>query len=836
MASMCLAGAACTEPNPCKSTGGVRAGYTLEAAGIRVEIDASPYRFVVRNGAGQTVLASRGAGSGDGYGALGTARGQTIWGSVVSPGYFDFTPVLDPYRDDWRVVGAVQQSPDVIDLDLADARATQCVRVRQSLGSSTLRVEARAEGENPRAVSAAFESPADEAFLGFGERFNRTDQRGRNVFSWAEEGGVGRGEGVPPSDTNPFPNGEEMTYYPVPFFLSTAGYGFWLDTTWRSEFRLATDRPDAWRVWHTGPSLAYEIYLPIEGDARPWPYHVIDRFTAAVGRPMVPPTWAFGPRRRINRGDMQNGVPEIQAMRDLDLAITAVDDSVHFLPAGVDVGNEATLAAWVAEAAALGYRVAGYYNPYFSTSDTSPLAPLVAEGVAKGYFLRDDVGELSQVWLVSGTLQTVNSVDFTNPDAVAWYGKEFDRALALGYSGWMYDFGEYVQPNVVASNGMTGEELHNLYPVLYQRAAYEALEAGPRRGDWMTFVRSGYTGASAFAPLVWSGDPAASFDPADGLPSMIPAGLNLGISGAPHFGGDIGGFHCVADGTAAADEELFARWIELGAMSTNMQDQDACVAGTGAGVKADIFTAPAAQQAWKIYARLHTRLFPYLYALAAEAHATGSPVMRQLFLEHPDRVDLAQIADAFYFGPAILVAPIITRGARSRTLELPAGRYLRWPDGQLVDGGRVVSLDAPLENLPLLLRDGYLVPLLDERIDTLAAESNPDVIGPADVADVYDVVGLLSREVGSASFRLADGGTLVARLTGAWAPPPQLVPASTADEVRDCAGCYFVEDLGGGLQRVRLRAPADATSIDAGGLRLEAATGRATRWDLYLLP
>jgi alpha-glucosidase (family GH31 glycosyl hydrolase) len=133
-----------------------------------------------------------------------------------------------------------------------------------------------------------------------------------------------------------------MAYYPVPFFVSTKGYGFWLDTTWRSQFEFATggdERDDAWRVWHVGPKLAYEIYTPIPDDPRPWPYHVIDGFTAATGRPMVPPAWAYGPRRRMGPGDMQNGVTEDRAMRDLDLAITAVDDALHFYPNGSHVGR-----------------------------------------------------------------------------------------------------------------------------------------------------------------------------------------------------------------------------------------------------------------------------------------------------------------------------------------------------------------------------------------------------------------------------------------------------------------------------------------------------------------
>jgi alpha-glucosidase (family GH31 glycosyl hydrolase) len=297
----------------------------------------------------------------------------------------------------------------------------------------------------------------------------------------------------------------------------------------------------------------------------------------------------------------------------------------------------------------------------------------------------------------------------------------------------MYDFGEYVPAEVVAASGMSGEELHNLYPVLYQKAAHERLEAGPLRGEWLTFVRSGYTGASQWSPMVWGGDPAASFDSADGLPSMVRGGINMGISGVANWGGDIGGYHCLTDGAEAADGELLTRWIQQGSMTPNMQDQNACVGGDRSK-KATIFTSPDAQAAWKTYARLHTRLQPYFMDLAHRAHATGTPIIRHLFLEHPDHPEYASIDDTYYLGPALLVAPVVTRGARERSVELPPGKWLDWNTHEILDGGAPRTLAAPLDRLPLLLRERQILPLLDARIDTLAAEDNPDVVGPADVS------------------------------------------------------------------------------------------------------
>ena len=223
---------------------------------------------------------------------------------------------------------------------------------------------------------------------------------------------------------------------------------------------------------------------------------------------------------------------------------------------------------------------------------------------------------------------------------------------------------------------------------------------------------------------------------------MLRAGINIGVSGVPNWGGDIGGFHCIADGASAADGELITRWIEQGALTPIMQDQNACVGGD-ASMKASIWTSADAQAAWKTYARLHTRLQPYFRALGQLAHETGAPIIRHVFLEHPDRVDLAGEDTAYYLGPALYVAPVITRGAVTKTVDLPAGTYLDWHDQTLVDGGAEVTLDAPLAKLPLLLRAGYLVPLLDPTIDTLSTEDDPDIVSADDVADVYDVVGLL---------------------------------------------------------------------------------------------
>jgi alpha-glucosidase (family GH31 glycosyl hydrolase) len=775
----------------------------LQSADMTVQIQTHPYALTVIDSNGKTVL--------DG-GTLGWTSGTFGVGKALYNGYYFFDSTFDPWREELRVVDA-RQYPNELDVTVHD-KDGGCFVIHHEVRAGALRVDAR-RGPEPRAWEIQFQSPADEAFLGLGERYDQVDHRGLSVYNFPEEGGLTMGESVPPGPDNPYPNGGTMTYYPVPFMLSTAGYGFWLDTTYFNQFELASESPDAWRAWEVGPGVAFEIYVPLAGDSRPWPLQVLDTFTAATGRPMVPPDWSFGPRRRINRETIINGVSEIQAMRDNGLAITADDDTLHFLPDGNDLGNEAVLSAWVQSGTALGYKMIGYYNPYFSSDPASPLASVTAEGVANNYFLKAADGTDGVVTLISGALLNVYTVDVTNPDAVAWFTNQFKRALDLGYSGWMYDFGEYVQGNWTSHDGQTGVSLHNAFPTLYDKAAHDALEQ-MRPGDWYYFSRSGYTGAQQYAPMTWSGDPDASFGLAEGLPAQVNATITLSMSGVAHVGSDIGGFKCQNNMMDTANGELLARWIEAGSMSSDMHDEDACSGGTP-GEKATIWTSTDAQTAWRTYGKLHTRLGPYMWALAEHAHATGTPLVMSPWLVHPDHRELAPIGNAFYFGPSLYVVPVVTRGATSVTAMLPPGEFVDWRDGTLYDGGAMATLPAPLDELPLLLVDGGLVPLLDPTIDTLAEEQSSTVVGPTDVADVYDVVGAISRTTGRATFTLKGGATLEARYDGS---------------AIACTGCT-VTALGPRVQRVQVSA---TTDVAAGGLALHS-TGvtRTLRWDLYVI-
>jgi alpha-glucosidase (family GH31 glycosyl hydrolase) len=362
----------------------------------------------------------------------------------------------------------------------------------------------------------------------------------------------------------------------------------------------------------------------------------------------------------------------------------------------------------------------------------------------------------------------VSQFDLASGAGRAAFGGVLGEALADGYDGWMEDFGEYTPLDSVSAAGRSGAEVHNRYPVEYHCAAQDA---APRAGR---FVRSGFTGSARCSPVVWGGDPTSAWG-FDGLRSAVTNGLTMGLSGVGLWGSDIGGFFAL--GNNALSPELLTRWVELGFASGVMRTQ---ADGIAVPAKPRPQVTDDGQLAtWRRYAKLRTQLYPYLDASLAEYRRTGMPLMRHLALAAPaDRRALAA-DDEFLLGPDLLVAPVLDQGARSRRAYLPRGRWIdlwrsaRWDDragtlrlGRTVvrSGGRSVRLPAPLEQLPLLVRAGAVLPLTPADVDTLA----PFGRGVVRLADRADRLRLLAFPAGRTHARFPGGRATSTVAAGRW--------------------------------------------------------------------
>ena len=812
--------AGCADPNT----------FTLRSDRARVDVKVEPFSFIVRSPDGAAVLSSLPQGSGA-YGAFAP--------TLDSPTYVDqIVPGWDGYRageGEWvrggkaRLVSRTATSATVAwPLSGGEARLTL------SVDGPRVRVEAAVQGADGGAPAVrynkstlAFSLPPDEHFFGLGERFATFDHRGWSLYSWAEEGALGGGEATPAGPTNPYPNGPSMTYFPVPFFLSSSGYALHLDTTFRSELHLGSEQPDAWRLAVNAPRLAFTVY--VNGS----PLDSLEQFTADTGRPIVPAPWVFGPRRRLGPGSQVGGVAEWQVMRDRKLPLTAADDATHFLPALSQTGREADLRAWTALAHANGLKAIAYNNPFVAANNANAAADY-AFGKDHGYFVKDVKGDPVVVFLISGSPLQVSMIDFTNAEAVAWYKTLLQRTIDFGYDGWMHDFGEYVPRSGRFSDGRRGDELHNLYPMLSAKAAREVLQAA-KPDDHLFFVRAGYTGSQAYIPVVWGGDAEVSFDETQGIPSTIRSGLNLALTGVPYWGSDGTGFKCITD--APHDKEVYVRWLEVMGVSPIFMDQNACANPLTPQTKWTLWSDQETQDVYRQMASLHTRLMPYFLTLAREAAASGVPVMRPPFLSAPKDPRTWTLDDSFFLGPALYAAPVVRRGQTTRAVWFPpGGRYVDLFDLGVHPPDSTATVDAPLAKLPLYLVEGQLLPRLDGEVQTLAPATEPTVVTAASRADVLDVSVALGAGM-QASLTLADGTALTAERLASGAGRAGFT-AVTEPELQACSQCYLAESLPG-VERMRVNGAKATTTdltVDDVHLTVTSPNPLRVRWDVLRLP
>lgn len=818
----------------------------LEAPGIRVVVSLAPFGFEVENGSAVVVLRTLdtvpalASDSVHAYGPVGAAHRDVVINSPIIEGW-DHTKGTDGA---WTHPGHVANatfSSTTASLDLEDADTT--IHVSLSVTAAELLFDAKvtraptAPNTDPidqapaglNEVGQSFALPADEHFFGLGERYVTVDQRGTHYECWTEEGGFGAGEGVPPGPNNPRPNGPSMTHAPIPYFVSTRGYGMYLETTYRTGFSLGADDPAAYRVYATEPHLRYHVFVHDD------PKDTLAAYTKLTGRASLPAPWVLGPRRRVDHGAMALGMPEEQALRAFKVPTTMLDDTTHFLPIASEAGREAFLTDWCTSMHAEGFKAIGYYNAYVSTTNPAA-ADLLAAGRAGNYFVKLGDGTEFDTFMVSAGAQTVATVDFSNPAAVTWYGTILQRALDIGYDGWMLDFGEYLPPLARLSDGRTGWEAHNAFPVMYDKVVTDYLDKA-RPGDFMYFARAGYSGSQASAPILWSGDPSASFDDVKGLPANVRAGLNAGLSGFPFWGSDISGYTCLND--PPADKEVYLRWAEFGALSSDMHDENACAqAPTGAPPKWTLWSDAETTEVYGDYARLHTRLFPYLYAAAQEAVTTGLPILRHPILYYPNDAGAQAAEFDYFFGPALYAAPVVRRGDTTRALWLPPGEWVDWWTRTPLQGGGTIMVDAPLELIPLYQRSGTIVAMLDPTIDTLAPATDPSVVTPATVAGVLDLRAVLDPKGATGQASLVDGTQLSMTLgAGGVALPAGFTLATSDAELSTCSLCGKIDPLSGAT-RLRVTGTSSTQAVYvAGGVTLghTAQAALRPRWDVVVV-
>lgn len=664
---------------------------------------------------------------------------------------------------------------------------------------------------------------AEEGFYGLGEYFDDVNHRGKVRPMQIEV-------------DSSIESGYYEAHVPVPFLTGTTGWGLYIESDRPGAFAVAADpaEPDLVEAaFGTGFGSAEGLRFHLFGAKHP--LDVSKLYYDVTGYPAVPARWALGPWVwRDENKDQAEFLSDAQTIRDLDLATsgmwidrpyaTAVN-TFDFLPSQFPDAQ-----AMIDEAHALGFRMALWHTPYLDEKDgAADTAELRAQAEAGGYYPVTS-GLLLNKW--------GRPIDFTNPDAYAWWQQQIGKYKAMGIEGYKLDYAEDIVPGLtnarnewVFADGSDERTMHAGYQRFYHRVYAETL---PEDGGFL-ICRGGAAGDQVNVNVIWPGDLDATFhkhaEPFDdngttvkgvgGLPASIVAGLSLGASGFPFFASDTGGYK-----HSPPDKELFTRWFEQTAFSPVMQ-----IGTSTNSVAWDPNGGPGFDQEmldwYRVYTRIHLRLFPYLWTYAQDLKHSGRPIARPLGLAYPELA--AHPNDIYLLGDSILVAPIVDRDARAREVSFPAGRWVNWWTGAIQEGGVTSSVDAPLGEIPVYVREGGIVPMLRPTIDTMAPTTRPAEVdsyattpgvlyarvfaGEATTFGVFDgaELGVAKQTDGTIALTTRDGaefkqGTLFELIAFGAAPSGVTVDGSTLSAATSAealeasaTGWYFDAAVGGSL-------------------------------------
>ncbi|AFZ69342.1 TIM-barrel domain-containing protein [Deinococcus peraridilitoris] len=530
----------------------------------------------------------------------------------------------------------------------------------------------------------SFELRAGEQIYGLGEKFGRVNKRGERVINWNEDAyGVN----------------SEYAYKNAPFAWSPYGWGVFTNTTTRVVHGVGF--PDwshrAYCLLSQEERLDTFVFL---GDS---PADILTAYANLTGGAPEVPRWSLGvwmSRAYYRTAEEAMEIAQEIRKRQIPCDVFTLDGR-----AWLEVDTRCTLdfdtsrypdpAAWIRELKSLHYKLCVWEYPLISIRNEH-----FADLAAKGYFLKDRQGDTYVYhWDPApfGSLLTPlppsGLIDFTNPEARAWYKANHNKLFDIGVDVMKTDFAEQVPEDAYASNGDDGVRHHNAYGLLFNQTVYEATqERGPSGG--LVWGRAGWTGSQRYA-LGWGGDPQTDWG---GLIGSLHGGLSWGLSGVPYHSHDIGGFY-----GPKPDAELYVRWSQVGMLGSHARFH-------GTTPREPWYFGDEAEGIVTNWVYFRYRLLPYLERLCQEAVDHHRPVTRAMAYAFPNEPESWAFEEQYMLGDALLVAPVVQSGGEVR-VYLPEGQWTHLFTGEVFQGGRTYDITAPLEWIPVFGRAGSYVPL-----------------------------------------------------------------------------------------------------------------------------
>ena len=512
-----------------------------------------------------------------------------------------------------------------------------------------------------------------EKVYGLGERFTPFVKNGQTVEIWNEDGGTS----------------SDLGYKNIPFYLTNRGYGVLVNDSGPVSFEVGTEHVT--RVQFSVPGEKLDFMLIGGGD----PKAVLQNYTALSGRPGLPPAWTFGlwlSSSFTTSYDEKTVTSFIDGMAERGIPLSVFHFDCFWMKEGEWCGFDwdedmfPDITGLISRIHDRGLKVCVWINPYIGQK-------------AKCFQMLSDNGWLLQrpngdTWQWDAWQPGCAVLDFTNPDAVAWYKSCLKKLMKQGVDAFKTDFGERIPTDVVYHDGSDPLRMHNYYTYLYNKIVYETICEERGADEACLFARSATVGGQKF-PVHWGGDCNSTYV---SMSESLRGGLSLTLSGFGFWSHDIGGF----EGTAPAD--VYKRWLQFGLLSSHSR-----LHGSNSYRVPWLF-GDEAVDVCRAFTKLKNTLMPYLYALAVNAHNTGIPVMRAMMMEYPTDPAAEDVDREYMLGDAIMVAPVF-RADGVCDFYLPAGKWTHLLTGETVEGGRWQRGTYDFFSLPVFVRENSILPI-----------------------------------------------------------------------------------------------------------------------------
>jgi alpha-glucosidase len=571
-------------------------------------------------------------------------------------------------------------------------------------------------------------------FYGFGEKTSFLDKRGEKMTMWN-------------SDVYAPHNPEiDALYQSIPYFVTLRdgfAHGVFFDNTYKTIFDMKSEK-DSYSFWAEGGELDYYVM------AGPTPKAVLEQYTTLTGRMPLPPKWALGYHQSRYSYETESEVRElVKNFIDKNIPIDAIYLDIHYMDGyrvfTFDQERFPNIKQLIIDLKDSGIRVIPIVDPGVKED---PEYSIYQEGIRGDHFCKYIEGNVyhGDVWPGNSAFP-----DFTNTETRTWWGEKHAYYANLGIEGIWNDMNEPAVFNetktmdvkVVHDNDddpRTHREMHNLYGLLMGEATYEGMKKLNKGKRPFLLTRAGFAGVQRYG-AVWTGDNRSFWEH---LAMAIPMCMNLGVSGVPLSGPDVGGFAHDTTG------ELLIRWTQFGAFTPYFRNHSALDT-----VRQEPWAfGEEVEQITRKYIQLRYKWLPHLYTLFHEASLTGVPVMRPLFMEYPNDQHTFNLSDQFLIGENVIVAPIIKPNTFHRVVYLPEGNWYDYWTEQQYEGARHILVEAALDTLPIFVKAGAIIPLGSGKLSTETPED-------------YLTLHLFADREGTSSYHLyEDDGTSFSYETG----------------------------------------------------------------------